>query len=75
MVFEMLRSMLSEALGCDESEITLGSDLRDDLGVSDGELQEVMEALAGELGFRYELGDLEEVNTAAQLVRYISMLI
>ena len=75
MVFEMLRDMLVESLGCDEDEITPRSELRDDLGLSDAALEEVMEALSAELGFRYRTRDLEDISTVAQLVRYIASLI
>lgn len=75
MVFEMIRDMLAEALGCDEEEITLRSELRDDLGLSDAELENVMDALSGELGFRYSSEDLEHVATVAQLVRLVGSLV
>lgn len=75
MVFEMLREMLAESLGCDDSEITLSSELRDDLGLSDGQLNEVMEAMASELGFRYDSGRIEDADTVRELVGYISQLL
>lgn len=75
MVFEMLRDFLSESLGCDAEEITLRSELREDLGLSDTGLEEVMDAMSGELGFRYDADDLSGVATVAQLVRFISNLI
>ncbi len=75
MVFEMLRDILAESLGCDEEEITLRSELRDDLGLSDAELENVMDALSGELGFRYNSDDLERVATVGQLVRLVSSLV
>ena len=75
MVFEMLREMLAECLGCEDSEITLSSELRDDLGLSDGQLDEVMEAMASELGFRYSGTDLEAVSTVRELVGCISQLL
>ena len=75
MVFEMLQEMLSEELGCDGSEITLRAELRDDLGLSDAELENVVDALSGELGFRYDSESLESVTTVSELVRLISSLI
>ena len=75
MVFEMLRDMLVESLGCDEEEVTLRSELRDDLGLSDAELENVMDAMSGELGFHYDSDDLAGLNTVSQLVRYISALV
>ena len=75
MVFEMLRDMLVESLGCDEEEVTLRSELRDDLGLSDTELENVMDAMSGELGFRYDTDDLAGLHTVSQLVRYISSLV
>lgn len=75
MVFELLRNMMAESLGCDESEITGGSELRYELGLSDAELEQIMDAMSGELGFRYRASDLEDVNTVADLVRYIADLV
>lgn len=75
MVFEMLRDMLVESLGCDEEEISSRSELREDLGLSDTELEEVVDAMSGELGFRYDAEALADVTTVAQLVRFISNLI
>lgn len=75
MVFEMLRDYLSESLGCDAEEITLRSELREDLGLSDSGLEEVMDAMSGELGFRFDTDDLPGIITVAQLVRYISNLV
>lgn len=75
MVFEMLRDFLSESLGCDTEEVTLRCELREDLGLSDTGLEEVMDAMSGELGFRYDTDDLAGITTVAQLVRYISNLV
>lgn len=75
MVFEALREMLVEILGCDESEITLSADLRDDLGLSDGQMDEIVEALSSELGFRREDLELEEVYSVRELVKAISVLL
>lgn len=75
MVFEMLREMIVEILGCDEASVTLSAELRDDLGLSDSQIAEVLEAMASELGFRPEDIDLEEVYTAKELVRNISVLL
>ena len=75
MVFEMLRDMIGESLGLEPEEITLKSDLREDLGLSDTELEEVMDTMSGELGFRFDPEELESVHTVAQLVRFISGLV
>lgn len=75
MVFEMLRDMIVESLGCGEEEVTPKCDLREDLGLSDTELEEIVDAMSGELGFRYDPEKLESIHTPAQLVRYISALI
>ena len=70
MIMETLKGILSDSLGCDEGEITPDADLRCDLGLNEGELLDVLDALAGELGFAYEEGDLEDITTVASLVRY-----
>lgn len=75
MVFEMLRDMIGESLGLEPEEITLKSDLREDLGLSDTELEEIMDTMSGELGFRFDPEKLESVYTVSQLVRFISGLV
>lgn len=75
MVFELLRDMIVEATGCDESEITPATELREDLNLTEGELTEILEALAHELGFRFDEIGLDEVTTARDLVRRISALL
>lgn len=75
MVFEMLKDFLAESLGCDAEEISLRSELREDLGLSDTALEEVLDAMSGELGFRYDADDLSGIATVGQLVRYISNLV
>lgn len=72
MIMEALRGILADSLGCDESEITPGADLRCDLGLSDSDLADVLDALAGELGFVYEESDLDTLTTVSSLVRYAS---
>ena len=75
MVFEALREMIVEIQGCDEGEVTMRAELRDDLGLSDGQIREVMEAMSSELGFRYDESELEELCTVAELVKYIAGLL
>lgn len=75
MFFEMLRDMITETMGCEESDVALGAELRDELGLSDGELSEIVAAMAHELGFRFDEIDLEEAATVRDLVRCISALL
>ena len=75
MVFELLRDMIVEATGCDESEVTPAAALREDLSLTEGELTQIVEAMAHELGFRFEEIELDEVTTTRDLVRCISALL
>lgn len=75
MVYEMLREMIVESLGCDEASVALSAELRDDLGLSDGQITEILEAMASELGFRSEDIDPDGVYSVKDLVRAISVLL
>ena len=65
MVLELVQGFLSDALGCEPSEIAESADLFEDLGLGPVELEDLIAALADELGFRE--ADMEK--TCLQTVR------
>lgn len=70
MVYETLQEILVDSLGCDEAAISPGADLRCDLGLNSGDLLDLMDALAEELGFVYEESDIDDLTTVSSLARY-----
>ena len=74
MVFELLRGLLADSLGCDEADITMNADLFDDLGLSQSDLTDVMEALGEELGFSATVGDWNELSTVGDLVAHVEQM-
>lgn len=70
-VFEMIQNLLSESLGCSEEQITPGTDLLGELGVSETDLEEILDALGEELSFSWRSRDLEEIATVGDLIRYV----
>lgn len=74
MVFELIRGLLADSLGCDEADITMNADLFDDLGLSQSDLGDVMDALGEELGFSVAEADWTEVSTVGDLVAHVERL-
>ena len=70
MILETLQNILSDSLGVSAEEITPDADLRRDLGLSHGELLDLLDAMATELGFAYDEQDISCLSTVASLVRY-----
>lgn len=71
MTFETIRKILSDYLEIDENEITLESDLVDDLGASSIDLVDL--AMSVEDEFDIELPDelIETVQTVSDIVEFI----
>lgn len=67
MVFELVRNLLAESLGCDEADITMATGLFDDLSLNLSDVNELLSALGEELGFRMS-GSAEDLNTVADIV-------
>lgn len=71
MVFELIRDLLADSLVCDAEQITMQSDLQEDLELTGSDLAEVVETLAAELSFSWRHQDLEDITTVSELVRYV----
>ncbi len=71
MVFEKLRAILAEQFGTDEKEITLDTNLADDLGADSLDMADVLMAIEDE--FEIEVPDetAASVKTVADIVAYI----
>lgn len=68
MVLELVQGFLSDALGCEPSEIAESADLFEDLGLGPVELEDLIAALADELGFREADMEKTRLQTVRDLV-------
>ena len=71
MVYELIQQLLSDSLVCDPEQISMQSDLRSELELSDGDLADILQAVADELSIPWRRQDLEELNTVSDLVSYV----
>lgn len=71
MVYELIQQLLSDSLVCDPEQISMQSDLRSELELSDGDLADILQAAADELSIPWRRQDLEELNPVSDLVSYV----
>ena len=71
MVYELIQQLLSDSLVCDPEQISMQSDLRSELELSDGDLADILQAAADELSIPWRRQDLEELNSVSDLVSYV----
>ena len=71
MVYELIQQLLSDSLVCDPEQISMQSDLRSELELSDGDLADILQAAADEPSIPWRRQDLEELNTVSDLVSYV----
>lgn len=72
MVFDDLREIIADQLGVDEDEITMATDLIDDLNTDSLDLVEIMMAIEEHFGMEEVPEDeLENLRTIGDIVEYI----
>ena len=71
MVYDLIQQLLSASLVCDPEQISMQSDLRSELELSDGDLADILQAAADELSIPWRRQELEELNTVSDLVSYV----
>lgn len=70
MVFETIRSLLAEQLGCDEERITMQTVILEDLEAEREDLEELMLSLEQELAVSWSEDDLKTLTTVADVVAF-----
>ena len=70
-LFEKIRSIIASELMIEESEITLSSNIKDDLGADSLSLVDLVMALEDEYGLEIPDESLETVRTVEDVVKYI----
>lgn len=73
-MFEKVKEILVNELMLDESDITLASDLKDDLGVDSLAVVDLATAIEEEFDIEIADEDLEGIHTVEDVVNYLSNL-
>lgn len=72
MIFDKVREILCDHLGCDEDDITMSTDIVEDLGADSLDVVDLAMSLEDEFGLsEIPDEDLEELRTVGSLVEYI----
>lgn len=71
MTFEKIRTILSEQLSVEEDEITLSSNIIDDLGADSLDLVDMAMTVEDEFGVELPEEMLEKVQTVEDIINYI----
>ncbi len=70
-MFEKIRKIIASELMIEESEITLSSSIKDDLGADSLSLVDLVMALEDEFGLEIPDESLDSVKTVEDVVKYI----
>lgn len=71
MVFETIRSLLAQQLGCEEERVTMQTVILEDLEAERADLEELMLSLEQELAITWSEDDLRDLATVGDLVTFI----
>lgn len=71
MVFEKVAEILAEQLDVNADEITLATDLVDDLGADSLDLVDLVMTLEDEFDMEISDDDIESVRTVGDIVKYL----
>jgi acyl carrier protein len=71
-IFERVKSVLSEQLGVDESEITEEASFQDDLDADSLDLVELIMELEDNFGMKIPDEDAQKITTVGQAVDYVA---
>ena len=74
MTFEKIRAILSEQLSVDEEDISLESNIIDDLGADSLDLVDMAMTVEDEFGIELPEEMLEKVQTVEDVINYIENL-
>lgn len=72
MVFEKIRTLLSEQLDIEEDDITMDSKIADDLGADSLDVVDLIMAIEDEFEVEIPDEDIENIKTVGDVVNYIN---
>lgn len=70
-MLDKMRSLIAEELNCDESEITLETNFKEDLGADSLDLFELVMALEEEYDIEIPAEELTELETVGSVIDYL----
>lgn len=70
-IFSKVKSIISEKLGVDESQVTEEAKLIDDLGADSLDLVDLVMDFESEFGVKVDDADLKKISTVGDIVSYI----
>lgn len=70
-MFEKIKEIVAEQLSCNEDEITMDTNFRDDLGADSLDLFELVMALEEEYDVEIPSEDLTNINTVEDVINYL----
>ena len=71
MVFEKVREILCEQLEIDPDEITLDTDIINDLGADSLDLVDLVMSFEDEFGIEMPEDEIENIKTVGDIVKYL----
>lgn len=71
MVFEKVKTIITEQLGIDEKDVTLESSFIEDLGADSLDIVDLIMAMESEFDIEIDEDAAEEISTVADAVNYI----
>lgn len=71
MVFEKVRAILCEQLDLPEADVTMESDIQEDLGADSLDLVDLLMSLEDDFDLEVPDEDVEKIKTVGDLVNYI----
>ena len=71
MVFEKVRQILCDQLDLEEDQVTLDSNIADDLNADSLDLVDLVMSLEEEFDIEFEDEDVETIKTVGDLVKHI----
>ena len=71
MIFDELQEIIVDKLGVDESEVTMESNIKDDLKADSLDLFEIITGIEEQYDIEIPTDDLKDMATVADMVSYI----
>lgn len=71
MVFEKVKAILSEQFDVEEDSITLDTTIADDLGADSLDVVDLLMSIEDEFEIEIPDGEIENIKTVGELVKYI----
>ena len=70
-MFEKIKEIVAEQLSCNEDEITMDTNFKDELGADSLDLFELVMALEEEYDVEIPSEDLTNINTVEDVINYL----